>query len=256
VTDNWKRHGFILARQKAVEIGECWQDHKIFLELGKRMGQDWWDTVEDALNYLLEPSKLTWEEFKEHGYLKGEMRYRKYLEKGFSTPTGKVELYSTVLEKWERDPLPKYTEIPESPISRPDLLEKYPYILNAGLRTPVFFHSEQRMIPWLREIRPDPIVEIHPETAKKHAIQEGQWTYIESPRGRVRQRVKLNDGIDPRVIVAEHGWWFPEIKDPGHGWDISNVNILTDNSHESMDPVMGATNLRVLLCTISPCEDQ
>ncbi len=256
VADNWKRHGFILARQKAVEIGECWQDHKIFLELGKRMGQEWWDTVEDALNYLLEPSNLTWEEFKEHGYLKGEMRYRKYLEKGFSTPTGKVELYSTTLEKWGRDPLPKYTEIPESPISRPDLLEKYPYILNAGLRTPVFFHSEHRMIPWLREIRPDPIVEIHPETAQKHAIQEGQWTYIESPRGRVRQRAKLNDGIDPRVIVAEHGWWFPEIRDPGHGWDISNVNILTDNSHESMDPVMGATNLRVLLCTISPCEDQ
>jgi len=256
VADNWKRHGFILARQKAVEIGECWQDHKIFLELGKRMGQEWWDTVEDALNYLLEPSNLTWEEFKEHGYLKGEMRYRKYLEKGFSTPTGKVEVYSTTLEKWGRDPLPKYTEIPESPVSRPDLLEKYPYILNAGLRTPVFFHSEHRMIPWLREIRPDPIVEIHPETAQKHAIQEGQWTYIESPRGRVRQRAKLNDGIDPRVIVAEHGWWFPEIRDPGHGWDISNVNILTDNSHESMDPVMGATNLRVLLCTISPCEDQ
>jgi len=256
VADNWKRHGFILARQKAVEIGECWQDHKIFLELGKRMGQEWWDTVEDALNYLLEPSNLTWEKFKERGYLKGEMNYRKYLEKGFSTSTGKVELYSATLEKWGRDPLPKYTEIPESPISRPDLLEKYPYILNTGLRTPVFFHSEHRMIPWLREIRPDPIVEIHPETAQKHAIQEGQWTYIESPRGRVRQRVKLNDGIDPRVIVAEHGWWFPEIRDPGHGWDISNVNILTDNSHESMDPVMGATNLRVLLCTISPCEDQ
>jgi hypothetical protein len=32
--------------------------------------------------------------------------------------------------------------------------------------------------------------------------------------------------------------------------------MLTDNSHESMDPVMGATNLRVLLCNISRCEDE
>ena len=63
-------------------------------------------------------------------------------------------------------------------------------------------------------------------------------------------------GIDPKVIVAEHGWWFPEVKDPGHGWDVSNVNVLTDNSYESMDPVMGATNLRVLLCNIQRCEDQ
>jgi anaerobic selenocysteine-containing dehydrogenase len=256
VADNWKRHGYVLARQKVVEIGECWQDHKIFLELGKRMGQEWWDTVEDALDYLLEPSGLTWEEFKEKGYLKGEQAYYKYKETGFSTPTRKVELYSTILEKWGRDPLPKYTEIPESPVSRPDLLERYPYILNAGLRTPTFFHSANRMIPWLREIRPDPIVEIHPETAKKHGIENGQWAYIESPRGRIKQRAKLNDGIDPRVIVAEHGWWYPEIKDPGHGWDISNINILTDNSRESMDPVMGSTNLRVLLCNISPCNDE
>jgi anaerobic selenocysteine-containing dehydrogenase len=253
VADNWKRHGYALARQKAVEIGECWQDHKIFQELGKKMGQEWWDTVEDALDYLLEPTGLTWEQFKEKGYLKGEQVYYKYKEKGFSTPTGKVELYSTVLEKWGQDPLPKYTEIPESPVSRPDLLEDYPYILNAGLRTPTFFHSANRMIPWLREIRPDPIVEIHPETAAKHGIEDGQWVYIESPRGRVKERAKVTDSIDPRVVVAEHGWWFPEVKEPGHGWDTANINILTDNSHESMDPVMGATNLRVLLCNISPC---
>lgn len=255
VADNWKRHGFVLARQKAVEIGEAWQDHKIFMELGKRMGQKWWDTVEDALDYLLEPAGLTWEEFKKIGYLQGKMEYYKYREKGFSTPTGKVELYSTILEKWGRDPLPKYTEPPESPLSRPDLLERYPYILNAGLRTPTFFHSANRQIPWLREIRPDPIVEIHPETAEREGIQEGTWVWIESPRGKVRMKAKLNEGIHPQVVVAEHGWWFPEIKDPGHGWDISNINILTDNSHESMDPVMGATNLRVLLCNISPCKE-
>ncbi len=255
VADNWKRHGFVLARQKCVEIGECWQDHKIFMELGKRMGQEWWDTVEDALDYLLGPSGLTWEQFKEKGYLQGKMVYYKYKVKGFSTPTKKVELYSTTLEKWGYDPLPKYTEIPESPASRPDLLETYPYILNSGLRIPTFFHSANRNIPWLREIRPDPIVEIHPDTAKKHGIKEGDWVWIVSPRGRAKERAKLNNGIDPRVIVAEHGWWYPEIKDPGHGWEISNINLLTDNAHETMDPAIGATNLRACLCTIYPVEE-
>ena len=252
VADNWKRHGFVVARQKCAEIGEAWQDHKIFQELGKKMGQEWWDTVEDSLDYLLEPSGLTWEEFKKVGHIKGEMVYHKYKERGFSTPTGKVELYSTVLEKWGYDPLPKYTEIPESPYSTPELNEKFPYILNAGYRTPTFFHTANRQQPWLREIRPDPIVEIHPETAQKEGIEEGQWVWIESPRGRVKERAKFNKGIHPRVVVAEHGWWFPEIKEEGHGWDISNINILTDNSHESMDPAVGATNLRVCLCSITP----
>jgi anaerobic selenocysteine-containing dehydrogenase len=255
VSENWKYHGYVLARQKVVEIGECWQDHKIFMELGKRLGQQWWDTIEDSLDWLLEPTGLRWEEFKQKGYLQGKQKYYKYKENGFSTPTRKVELYSTIFEKWNRDPLPKYTEIPESPVSRPDLTEKYPYILNAGLRTPTFFHSANRQIPWLREIRPDPIVEIHPITADKHSICEGDWIWIESPRGRAKEKAKLNDGIDPAVIVAEHGWWYPEIKDTDHGWDLSNINLLTDNSHESMDPVMGATNLRVLLCNIYRCED-
>jgi anaerobic selenocysteine-containing dehydrogenase len=256
VADNWKRHGYVFARVKCCEIGEAWQDHKIFLELGKRMGQEWWPTVEDALDYLLEPSGLTFEQFKEKGYLQGENVYYKYKERGFSTPTRKVELWSTILEKWRRDPLPKYVEVPESPYSTPEVAKKYPYIFNSGLRTPTYFHAAGRMIPWLREIRPDPIAEIHPETAKKHGIEDGQWIYIESPRGRIKQRAKLYDGIDPRVITAEHGWWYPEIKDPGHGWDISNANILTDNAFETCDPNMGSTNVRVCLCNISPCEDE
>ncbi len=255
VSENWKFHGYVLARQKVVEIGECWQDHKIFMELGKRMGQKWWDSVEDSLNWMLEPTGLTWEEFKKVGYLHGEQEYYKYKKKGFSTPTKKVEIKSTILEKWGVDPLPKYTEIPESPVSTPQLLDKYPYILNAGLRTPTFFHTANRQVPILREIRPDPIVEIHPDTAGKHGLSEGDWAWISSPRGKVKEKVKLNSGIDPRVVVAEHGWWYPERDDRTHGWDVSNINILTDNSHESMDPIMGATNLRVLLCGIEKCEE-
>jgi anaerobic selenocysteine-containing dehydrogenase len=256
VADNWKRHGYAFARQKCCEIGEAWQDHKIFMELGKRMGQEWWPTVEDGLDYLLEPSGLTFEQFKEKGYLRGEMVYHKYRERGFSTPTRKLELWSTILEKWGRDPLPKYVEVPESPYSTPEVAKKYPYIFNSGLRTPTYFHSAGRMIPLLREIRPDPIVEVHPETAKKHGIEDGQWIYIESLRGRIKQRAKLYDGIDPRIVTSEHGWWFPEIKDPGHGWEISNANILTDNAFDTCDPNMGATNVRVCLCNIYPCENE
>jgi hypothetical protein len=33
------------------------------------MGQEWWPTVEDALDWLLEPSGLTFEQFKEKQYL-------------------------------------------------------------------------------------------------------------------------------------------------------------------------------------------
>lgn len=253
VAEIWKRHGYVLARQKVIQVGECKSDHEMLNELGNRMEQKehWWPTIQEAMNAILAPSGLSFDEFKEKGFLRGKMEYRKYLTKGFSTPTGKVELYSTRLKEWGYDPLPQFKEPPESPLSRPDLFAKYPYILITGMRPTGFFHSEHRQIPWLRELLPEPFVEIHPETAKHEGIDDGDWVVIESSRGQCRQRAKLTLGIDPRVIGAQHAWWFPEKDSPEHGWRESNINLLTDNDPESCDSAMGATNLRVLLCRIS-----
>jgi anaerobic selenocysteine-containing dehydrogenase len=257
VADFWKRHGYVLARQKVIQVGECKSDHEMLNELGNRVGpkEHWWPTIHGALNAILAPSGLTFEEFVKKGYLRGQMEYRKYIKKGFSTPTGKVELYSTRMKEWGYDPLPQFREPPESPVSQPDLFKEYPYILITGMRPTAFFHSEHRQIPWLRELLPEPLVEIHPETAEKEGIKEGDWVIIESVRGRCLQRAKLTLGIDPRVIGAQHAWWFPEKKSPEHGWKDSNINLLTDNNPATCDPAMGATNLRVLLCRIFPQEE-
>ncbi len=250
------RHGYFFPMKKIVQIGECWQDHKMFNELGKKLGMadKWFDSVEDGIDYILEPSGIVWEQLKDMPYIRGDMEYKKYLKKGFSTPTRKVELYSTTFEEWGYDPLPMYRETPESPISTPELVKEYPLILTAGARSKSLYHSEHRMIPWLREIQPYPEVEIHPDTAAKHGIRDGDCVYIESPRGRVKQIARLTTGIDPRVVAAHHGWWYPEIKTPDHGWDKSNINVLTDNDPAGYDPAMGSTNLRVLLCKIYPAE--
>ncbi len=254
IGDFWKRHGYLLPRRKVVQIGECRSDHEMLNDLAHRVGQGeyWWDEFEGGLDYILEPMGITWQEFKKMDHLRGEVEYHKHRERGFSTPTKKFELYSTLLENWGYDPLPKFREPPESPISTPQIAEDFPYILITGRRQPGFFHTENRQLPWMRELHSEPVVEIHPDTAQQEGIKEGDWVIIESPRGKVRQRAKIFEGIDPRVISAEHAWWFPEKAAPGHGWAESNINILTDNAYETCDPAMGATSVRVLLCNIYP----
>ena len=254
IGDFWKRHGYILPRRKVIQVGECRSDHEMLNDLAHRVGQGehWWDNFEQALDWVLAPMGITWEDFKKMDYIRGERVEQKYSLKGFSTPTRKFELYSTLLEKWGYDPLPQYREPLESPYSKPQGCGQYPYILITGRRLPGFFHSENRQLQWMRELHRDPVVEIHPDTARKEGIREGDWVIIESPRGRVRQKAKLFEGMDPRVVSAEHAWWFPEKKDAGHGWDESNINILTDNAYENCDPAMGATHIRTLLCRISP----
>jgi anaerobic selenocysteine-containing dehydrogenase len=254
IGDYWKRHGYLLPRRKVVQIGECRSDHEMINDLGHRVGQSehWWDDFEGGLDYILEPSGIKWQDFKKMDYLRGQVKYRKYQKRGFSTPTKKFELYSTSLENWGYDPLPKFREPPESPVSMPERHKQFPYILITGARSPGFFHTENRQVPWLRELHKDPLVEIHPETAEKEGIKEGEWVIIESARGKVRQRAKIYAGIHPNVVGAQHAWWFPEKKDSAHGWDESNINILTDNAYDTCDPAMGATSVRTLLCKIYP----
>ena len=246
----------VLANQRAVRIGECKSDEEIFVELARRMKLPvGTESVEDVLNGQLARGGLdiTFEQLKERGSVIVPFKYRKYEDGGFRTPTGKIELYSTRFEELGYAPLPYYEEPPESPVSQPDIFEDYPLILTTGARIPCFFNSEHRQIENLRKARRDPMTEIHPETAARYGIKKGDWMWIETKRGRIRQRAKVTTGIDPRVIAAEHGWWFPEDAAPEYGVWKSNVNLLTDNQ-PPYDRAMGTYQLRALLCRVAPAE--
>lgn len=252
--DFWKRHGWLLTRRKAVQIGECRSDHEMLNDLAHRVGQGehWWKEFEGGLDYILEPMGMTWKEFKKQDRMRGEVKHRKYLDSGFSTPTRKFEFKSTLLEKWGYDPLPKFVTPPASPGGNPERFAEYPYTLITGARLPGFFHAENRQLPMARELHAEPVAEIHPETAAREGIGDGEWMVIESPLGAIRQRAKVTLGIKPDVIAAQHAWWFPERPDDLHGWSESNVNVLIENGFENCDPAMGATHIRSLLVRVRP----
>jgi thiosulfate reductase/polysulfide reductase chain A len=248
---------FITVRQKAIEpLGECWDDKKIAIEIAKRMGGEEvkkffpWDNPVEYLNYRMKGMNITFEDLKERVYIIESIRYEKYKEEGFRTSSGKVELCSSIAEKYGYDGLPSYEEPPESPISTPGLAEEYPLILTTGGKDIVYFHSEGRQIPSLRKITPNPLLDIHRETAERLGIEDGSWVWIETPRGRVKQKAHVTLGIYPRVVHARHGWWFPEKLAPEHGlWD-SNINIVTTG--DPHDPIVGSTALRGTLCKVYP----
>ena len=242
----------VLAQQKVVQIGECKPDEEIFVALARRMKLPaCTEPVRDVLNAQLAAGGLglTFEQLAARGSVKVPFRYRKFEDGGFRTPTGKIELYATRLEQMGYSPLPFYEEPPESPLATPQIAEEFPLVLTSGGRISHFFNSEHRQIEKLRKAHRFPIAEIHPETAARHGIEDGDWMWIETRRGRIRQKAKLTAGIDPRVVNAEHGWWFPEASAPDYGVWTSNVNVLTDHA-PPYDPAMGTYQLRGLLCRV------
>ncbi len=241
---------------------EYYTDYDFFKALGAKMGQAeyWpWRSLEEVYDYQLHPLHLNLKQFidQRNGVHFPPDKYKKYQSMGgFGTSTRRVELYSTVFEKLGYDPLPEYREPKESPLSRPDLAKDYPLMLISGGRFLPYYHSEHRQIESIRRRRPDPRVQIHPDTAKRLGIADGDWVWIESPRGRVRQRCSLFEGIDPRVVHGEHGWWFPEL--PGeepwlHGVWESNINVLTADELERCDRKSGGWPLKTALCRVYKC---
>ncbi len=129
---------------------------------------------------------------------------------GFATSTGRYNFYCPEMIMFGLPPFPEYEEPPESPVSRPDLAEKYPLVLTSGARQWGFFHSEHRQSPSMRRIHPEPTVLIHPETAAEYGIKDGDWVKLENHLGSCKQRAKLTKRIRKDTVSADHGWWFPE----------------------------------------------
>jgi thiosulfate reductase/polysulfide reductase chain A len=234
-------------------------DFDLWRGLGIRLGQekDWWPNFEAALDSVTAPLGHTFNDYiKKFGHvIVGPREERKYEKTGFGTKTGKCELYSTLLERLGYDPLPKFYEPSESPISTPQLAKDYPLILITGGRFQPFYQSEHRQIDSLRKQHPDPLIQMNPETASRLGITDGDWVWIETLRGRVRQKCRYFDGIDPRVVNAEHGWWFPEL--PGeepwlHGVWESNINVVTDDEPDICNRINGGQPLKGLLCKVYP----
>ncbi|MBN1547554.1 MAG: molybdopterin-dependent oxidoreductase [Syntrophaceae bacterium] len=218
--------------QKVTQVGESWSDCKIINELGKHLGlgEYFWENEEEVLDFILKPyDGLTFKEFRKIGVLEGEKRYYHYKEKGFHTPSGKVELYSQMFKEWGFDPLPVYREpLDLLPINQgpPD---DYPLILTSMKQSP-YIHSRGRQIPSLRNRHPDPIVKINSDTAEKLGIRDGDWVYIENSLGKVREKAALTPDIHPQTVIADFGWWFPEKKEDLHGWAESNLGTILDNN--------------------------
>ncbi|MFO0752373.1 MAG: molybdopterin-dependent oxidoreductase [Thermodesulfovibrionales bacterium] len=230
--------------------GECRQDEWIMDELSKRLGLPGSDmTYRDIYDYQLSPLGITFDELLERGNCCPPLRYRKYEQEGFRTPSRKVELFSSVLKRMGYDPLPSYVEPPESPVSAPDLQQRYPFVLITGSRKREFFHSEHRQVPSLRKYSPDPCAEIHVSAAQSLGIAPGDWIEVSSPRGKVRMRAKVTEDIHPSVVSVEHGWWFPERAAEGFGLWESNANVLTCDA-PPYDPAFGSYQLRGLLCAV------
>ena len=242
-----------LAPKVIESLGECKSDYDFIASLTRSIGHEEafpWKGIEGAIDYELSPIGLSYEYLEEHPgpefgrkYPPEEM-YRKYA-KFLSLPMlpGKAALYSEALERLGYDPLPTYKEPGESPASRPDLAKEYPLICTAGLKPVLYTHSQFHSLPWLREIMPEPWIEMHPQKADELGIQDGDMVVVTSPRGSIEIRCRAVNTVDPRVVAIAFGWGDP------YAGSQPIVNVLSP--HDIRCPISGATSNRCFLVKVT-----
>jgi formate dehydrogenase (coenzyme F420) alpha subunit len=229
--------------------GECKSDAEFIFEMGRRLGlKEYfpWETVEEAFDEELSPSGFTVKDLQKNPQgiiipFSPHTLYKKYERVGFNTPSRKVEIYSETFNKLGYNPLPVFKEPAESPISTPEVAEKFPLIGGTGLKLGIFTHSQYRRVEWLNEIVPESYVEIHPQTAAELHIKDGERVKIESKRGSIEVPAKITEATDPRVVFITYGWGQPY----AHG---ACVNVLTDMMKRC--PISGANGNRSFLCRV------
>jgi len=234
-------HWFLQLRQQAIPpVGESRNDYAIFADLAHRMGQGehWSMDDEAACRFILEnhgdPAfrAIDLETLRRQGAVRVQIP-RPHVPFGdmvFRTPSGKIELYQE-----------QFAEAGEAVLMHKDPLEgrdpRYPLMLVSPKHVHST-HSQHTMLPWIREHRPEPLLEMHPRDAADRGIADGVMVEVWNDRGRFEVRASLNEGVKPGMLVVPQGFWRKHFR-RGHFADLGRIerNAVQEAVIETNYPV-------------------
>lgn len=212
----------------------------------------WVEKAPHSMNHVPSPGPFRNE--------KGEVRAGIVVDgrpvKGFPTPSGKLEFFSTTLRDWgwREYAVPIY---PRNEAERKSMkhivshvhfktidYENNEYILLPTFRLPTLIHTRTNGAKWLHEISHTNPIWVHPIDAKKLGVSTGDEIRMSTEIGSIVDKVWVTEGIRPGVIACSHhlGRWRLHEETGSDRWNSSLVRI--DNEEEgkwSMKPIHGPT---------------
>jgi anaerobic selenocysteine-containing dehydrogenase len=225
--------------QRVVQFPECQDEYDFWHDLAHRLGAGkWfpWESEEELNRWRLEGTGITVEQLTAHpeGIVYEPVRYQKYKESGFKTPSGKFEFVSAYLKRYGYAYLPEY--IAPAYLSKPN--PDYPYVLITGARHVVYLHGRNRNLDAARSAIPQPEIEIHPEDAKRLGVKTGDTVSVTSTVG----------SVEVPVTVVHPNYILPGVVQVTHGWSEANINQIThDDINDPIDgfPLAKAVEVRI-----------
>jgi molybdopterin-containing oxidoreductase family molybdopterin binding subunit len=219
--------GYVTLLEKAIEpLYECRPPIYFWSELARRLGLgNYFDrSIEEWMELRLnsqDPSiadikpPLTLERLKKEKMVRANVSseiYHRFLDKKFTTPSGRIELYNEELISVD-DALPVFREQIESP--RSALAKEYPLTFNTA-NPKYFMHTMfANETSILKAFESEPHVSLNFQDAQKRNINEGDIVEVYNGRGSCKVKATISKAVPPGVVHIPHGWW-PEHFIEGH----------------------------------------
>jgi len=233
----------IALRDPVVEaVGDSKPGWWITKQLAEKMGLGHhfpWKDLDEYLQTRLQGTGVTLEQLRREGVVNLD-KVPIYWDEGapveFATPTGKIELYSTMLAEKGFDPIPQYTHHEQPAPGQFRLLYG---------RSPVHTFGRTTNNPLLLEVEHTNRVWLNADAAADLGISNGDWVILCNQDGVEGNPVqaKVTQRIRSDAVYVVHGFGHSQ---PQMGASylegVSDSDLIT---RYNQDPIMGGTGMRV-----------
>ena len=209
-----------------------------------------WKTKTEFNNYLL-GTEIDQTSLRKKGWASFKFKLGSFDDPSIRTPSGKIELFSNMLQQVGVDPLPEF-KLPARERAGQEIKSGYPLTLITGAREKTYHHSRYRDQAWARKVSPYPEIQVHPDDARSLSLSNTDWVGLETPGTETPCKLKVNitNETDTGTVRTGMGWWLPEAEGPERA--ILEININVALSYDgTWDPVTGSADTRGVPCRIN-----
>ncbi len=182
-------------------------------------GEHWAMTAEEAVAQILDESPdsgirdIDRRVLDEDGVVRANYPdpHIPFADGHFPTPSGRLEFYVESMREFGEE-VPVFKEPLEG--NRTAEAERHPLTFMTA-RTVYTTNSQHVILPWIREVHPEPRLDICPGDAAVRGLGDGDLAEVFNDRGTFKVKVSLTEGVKPGCVNLCQGWW-PEHLPGGH----------------------------------------
>jgi anaerobic selenocysteine-containing dehydrogenase len=231
-------HLYAMYNHRAIApLGEALPNSEIFRRIAAAMKLDYPElkaSDEELMRDVLKNrgatmQSITLDALREHGSMRIDVAspHVPYARgTTLQTPSGKIEIASSVLAARGDDPLPSYVPPYESEERNPELARRFPLALISP-PAHAFLNSTFVNVASLRRSAGKPTLEIHRDDAAPRGINEGARVAIYNERGTFTADAVITDRVRPGVVSAPSVWW-GKLTSDGTNANQTTSQALTD----------------------------